>query len=170
MMVGAVWTPDSRSIITFTDLQLRATVWTLLNAEPVAYIKSPKLVPPKGIDFSSNGLFMCLAERRDCKDWISIYYAGHEFKITNAFEVGETLDLVDCKWVMKATAILVQDNPVESKFVIYSAMTGRAIAVHTPNANSGLGIKQISVSPNEKLLVCGMFDTNLSLYNNLSQR
>ncbi len=107
-------------------------MWSLTKSEIISYIKGPKLVPPKGIDFSQNGLFMCLAERRDCKDWISIYYAGHDFKLTNAFEVSETWDLADCKWIMKSAAILVQDNPIESKFVIYSAMTGRAIAVHTP--------------------------------------
>jgi len=29
MMAGVCWSADSRSIITFTDLQLRATVWSL---------------------------------------------------------------------------------------------------------------------------------------------
>ena len=42
--------------------------------------------------------------------------------------------------------------------MIYSAMTGRALAVHTPNANHGLGIRQLKQSPNEKLMACGMFD------------
>lgn len=108
MMIAAVWTPDSRQILTFTDLQLRATVWSLVEVQPVAYIKAPKLVPPKGIDFSSSGLFMCLGERRDCKDWVSIYYAGNDFKLTNAFDVSaEVFDMVDCKWIMRNTAIIV---------------------------------------------------------------
>ena len=171
MLVGAVWTPDSRQIITFTDLQLRATVWNLHTQSATAFIKAPKLVPPKGIGFSSNGKFMCLGERKDCADWVSIYYCGLDFKLTNAFEVsGDTFDMQDCKWTMKNTAILVQDSPLESKFVLYSAMTGRPIAVHAPNANSGLGIRNLSVSPSEQLLVCGMFDQHICLYNNLSQR
>jgi len=70
MMAGVCWSADSRSILTFTDLQLRATVWSLCDQNVVAYIKSPKLLPPKGVDFSSNGKFMCLAEKKDkeCKD------------------------------------------------------------------------------------------------------
>ena len=91
------------------------------------------MLPPKGVDFSSNGKFMCLAERKEkeCKDQISIYYAGNDFKLTNAFDVSpETFDIVDCKWVMKNTAILVQDCALESKFVIYSALTGHVIMSH----------------------------------------
>lgn len=53
----------------------------------------------------------------------------------------EIFDLTDCKFVMKNTAILVQDSAIESKFVIYSVMTGRPLAVHTPDADHGLGIR-----------------------------
>lgn len=30
-LVGQMWAPDSRQIITFSDLQLRATVWSLVE-------------------------------------------------------------------------------------------------------------------------------------------
>ena len=50
---------------------------------------------------------MCLAERRDCKDWVAIYYAGHDWKMVNCFEATENFDMQDCKWVMLNTAILV---------------------------------------------------------------
>jgi len=53
---------------------------------------------------------MCLAERkeRECKDQVSIYYAGNDFKLTNSFDVSnEIFDMTDCKWVMKNTSILV---------------------------------------------------------------
>jgi hypothetical protein len=64
---------------------------------------------------------MCLVERkeRECKDQIGIYYAGGDFRLTNCFDVStEIFDLVDCKFVMKNTAILLQDSAIESKFVI----------------------------------------------------
>lgn len=94
-------------------------------------MKGPKFNGSKGVDWSSNGKFMAMVERRDSKDWISIYYAGLDFKLTNSFEVGtETFDAQDCKWTMGNTAILIQDNSIESKYVLYSAMTGRPIAVH----------------------------------------
>lgn len=142
MLVGAIWTPCSRQIITFTDMQLKATVWSLVDGQATAHIKAPKFNGQKGVEFSSNGKFMCMLERRDSKDWISIYYAGLDFKLTNAFEVGqETFDAQDCKWTMKNTAILVQDNSIESKYVLYSAMTGRPLVVHQPDCRGGLGIR-----------------------------
>lgn len=60
---------------------------------PTAYLNSPKLLPPRGVDFSSNGKFMCILERKDAKDWIAIYYAGNDWKLVNAFESVETSDL-----------------------------------------------------------------------------
>ena len=152
---------------------MRASVWSLCEQTAVAFIKGPKLLPPKGVDFSSNGKFMCLAERkeRECKDQISIYYAGGDFKLTNSFEVtGDIFDMVDCRFVLKNTAILVQDSCLESKFVIYSATSGRPLAVHEPGSSYGLGIRQIKQSPNEKMLVCGMYSNSVSLYNNINQR
>jgi len=70
---------------------------------------------------------------------------------------------------MNNTAIMVQDSPLESKFVIYAVMTGQKIIQHTPEANLGLGIRTISISPNAKVLACGIYDQNLFLYNNCTQ-
>lgn len=102
MLAAALWTPDSRQIITFTELQLRATVWSLGESAATAHIRAPKLLPPRGVDFSTNGKFMALLERRECKDWLSIYYAGLDFKLTNAFELagGDIFDAADAKWTM----------------------------------------------------------------------
>jgi hypothetical protein len=115
MLAGACWSADSRQILTFTDLQLRATVYSLIEQQPMAYIDSPKLLPPRGLDFSSNGKFLAIAERHsDCKTWISIYYAGHDWKLSNSFETADVYDLYDCKWIMNNTHIMVQDSPLES--------------------------------------------------------
>ena len=37
---------------------------------------------------------MAFAERRDFKDWVSIYYTGNDWKLINTFEV-DTFDLAD---------------------------------------------------------------------------
>jgi hypothetical protein len=49
-------------------------------------------------------------------------------------------------------------------------MTGRPLVTHTPSAHNGLGIRSLLTSPNEKLIACAMYDNQLVLYNNLSQR
>lgn len=102
----------------------------------------------------------------ESKTVVSIYYAGQDWKLTNQFETPEIYDACDIKWVMNNTAILVQDNPLEAQFVIYSAMTGSRIISHQPEVNMGLGIRTLSLSPNKKLIACGIYDTNLIVYNN----
>ena len=56
--------------------------------------------------FTKNKKFMALAERRDGKDWVSIYYTGADWKLITTFEV-DTFDLQEIMWVKEDTAILV---------------------------------------------------------------
>ncbi|CDW74000.1 wd-repeat protein [Stylonychia lemnae] len=168
-LAGQIWAPDSRQILTFSDLQLRATVWSLVEQRATAYIRSPKHVPPKGISFSQNKKFMALAERRDAKDWISIYYTGNDWKLVNTFEV-DTFDLTDLMWAKEDTSILVYDTPLESKLIIYSAMTGEVVAKHNLSSGPGLGIKSVQLSPNGIFMTVAFFDTKLRIFNAYSQR
>lgn len=72
---------------------------------------------------------MALAERRELKDAISIYFTGNEWKLVNSFDV-ETTDMCDIMWCKEDTSILVYDTPLDSKILIYSAMTGECITKH----------------------------------------
>ena len=114
------------------------------------------MVPPKGISFSKNKKFMALAERREAKDWVSIYYTGNDWKLINAFEV-DTFDLADIMWTKEDTAILVYDTPLEAKVLIYSVMTGEIVAKHNMSS-PGLGIKQVNLSPNGIFMCVAFFD------------
>ena len=166
-MAGACWAADSRQILSFMDLQMKATVWSLTECSETAYIENPKLLPPHGLDFSSNNQFMCIIQKKaEMRNWVSIFYAGNDWKIVNGFETPEMWDPVDCKWVMDNSGVVVQDNPIESRFTIYNAMTGQAIVNHTPDSHLGLGIRRLVPSPNGKLTACGLFDTNLVVYSN----
>ena len=100
---------------------------------------------------------------------VSIYYAGVDWKLTNQFECAEIYDAQDCKFVMNDTAIMVQDSPLEAQFIIYSGMTGAKIVSHQPEVNMGLGIRTLAYSPNDKLIACGIYDSNLVIYNNVTQ-
>ena len=70
---------------------------------------------------------------------------------------------------MHNTAILVQDSVLDAQFIIYSAMTGQKIVCHRPEVNMGLGIRTLSHSPNQKIIACGVYDTNLVIYNSCTQ-
>ena len=63
----------------------------------------------------------------DSRTVVSLYYAGANWQVINQIEIPDVYDAQDCKWVMENTAILVQDSPLESQFVIYAAMTGAKI-------------------------------------------
>lgn len=144
--------PDSRQIITVSDFNLRLTIWSLSD-QNVAYIKDPKH-PDKGISFTSNGKFMALAERSQCKDYVGVYYCG-DWKLMNHFQV-ETNDLADLMWSADDTAIVIRDNPIDCRLLIYSATQG-LIQKHEPYADA-LGFRNMNFSPNGQFLVSGSCD------------
>ena len=75
---------------------------------------------------------MALAERRELKDWVSIYHCGHEWNLINSFEI-ETFDLADLKWCQADSCIMVWDTPLENKILVYSGMTGEVLMRYSPS-------------------------------------
>ena len=165
-IAAACWAPDSRQILTYSDSFLRLSVWSLVTLNPAAYIMNPKMLPPKGLAFTGNKKFAAIAERKDAKDVIGIYYAGNDWKMVSQIEV-DTYDLQDVKWVGGDSSILAWDSPLECKIVIYSAYTGDRLTEYKPDV-VGLGIKSLTVSPDGNTLAAGLFDGNIFLYNNLT--
>jgi hypothetical protein len=55
----------------------------LVTSKLQGFISNPKMLPPKGLVFTENKKFAALAERKDAKDIIGIYYAGNEWKMIN---------------------------------------------------------------------------------------
>lgn len=65
-LVHSRWTPDARHIVTVSDFQLHATVWSLEDPATRCTICSPKLAI-EGLSFSTNGEFLAVVERHECK-------------------------------------------------------------------------------------------------------
>lgn len=65
------WAPDGRHILTWAKFQLRITVWSLVS-QHTCYIKLPKY-SVQGCEFSPNGKYFAVLERKDCKDYVSIF-------------------------------------------------------------------------------------------------
>nr|XP_020013969.1 WD repeat-containing protein WRAP73 isoform X3 [Castor canadensis] len=70
-LVASCWSPDGRHILNTTEFHLRITVWSLCT-KSVSYIKYPKACQ-QGITFTRDGRYLALAERRDCRDYVSIF-------------------------------------------------------------------------------------------------
>jgi hypothetical protein len=71
-IVAAYWVPDSCQILTFSRLNIKATVYSLVDHKQYI-IKSPKS-HEGGFSFSNNRQFLAMAEKRDGKDYIGVYY------------------------------------------------------------------------------------------------
>jgi hypothetical protein len=161
-MSYARFSPDSRRVLTISEFNVRLTIWSLIDRS-TCYISYPKYAD-KGLSYTSNGYFMALAERKDTKDYVGIYYVG-DWTIVSHFAV-ETFDLQDLMWSKDNTAIIVWDSVLECKFSIYSP-TGNHIITHTPY-DMNLGIKSVGISHNGHYLSVGFYDQTVRLYNHIS--
>jgi hypothetical protein len=161
-MSGAIWAPDSRRILTISSFNVRLTIWSLIDRSN-CYIVYPKFAD-RGITFTSNGAFMALAERKDSKDHLGIYYTA-DWTLVSHFQL-DSYDLQDILWTKDNTALVIIDSILESKFYVYSP-TGSLIAMHEPYSLS-LGIKAWNFSPNGHYLSIGFYDQALRIYNHIT--
>jgi WD40 repeat protein len=161
-MSYARFSPDSRRVLSITEFNVRLTIWSLIDRS-TCYISYPKYAD-KGLSYTSNGYFMALAERKETKDYIGIYYVG-DWTLVSHFPV-ETFDLQDLMWSKDNTVIIVWDSVLECKFCIYSP-TGNLIITHTPY-DMNLGVKTVGISPNGHYLSVGYYDQTVRLYNHIS--
>ncbi|KAK3104488.1 hypothetical protein FSP39_003317 [Pinctada imbricata] len=151
-LCGVQWSPDGRHVLTTADFNLRITVWSLVT-KSVSYIRYPKQCQ-KGIDFSNGGKYMALAERRDCKDFISIF-ACSSWELVKHFET-ETDDLAGLQWSPDGRVVGVWESPLTYKILLYS-IDGRCLARYSAYENA-LGIKSLAWSATSQFLAIGSFD------------
>ena len=58
-------------VVTVSDFNLRLSIWSLVN-KSVRYIKFPKFAET-GLDFSADGRFVAVLERREFVDYCGVY-------------------------------------------------------------------------------------------------
>lgn len=158
----ARWAPDNRHILTFSDYQMRLSVYSLID-KSITHIKHPKY-PDKGISFTSDGKFMALVERKETKDYIGIYHTG-EWKLVNYIQA-ETFDLNDITWSPDNSVILCVDTPLEYKLLVFCPAQG-LLCKYQPY-EYGLGIKSFKFADNSLYCAVGSYDEKLRLFNCLS--
>lgn len=158
----ARWTPDGRQIITVADFNIRLTVWSLIN-KACTYIKAPKYAG-KGLAFSPDGNFMALAERRDCKDFVSVF-STETWTVAAHFPV-ETSDLAELTWSPDGGQLAVWESSLEYAVLIYSP-DGRKVARYEAYKNA-LGIKSAAWSPSGQLFAMGSYDQMARVLNHIT--
>jgi len=158
----ARWTPDACQIITVAEFSIRMTVWSLVN-KACSYIRAPKF-PSKGLSFSPDGRFMALAERRDCKDAISVF-STQTWEVAAHFPV-LTSDLADISWSPDGGSLAVWDNCLDYRLLIYTP-DGRLTTKYQAYENA-LGIKSLSWCPSGQLLAVGSYDQSVRILNHIT--
>jgi hypothetical protein len=76
---NAVWSPDGRHILCFSEWGLRVTVWSLVSGQ-ATYIQYPNS-PDRCWEFRPDGRYLALADRQKSKDYLGIYDAENSFKL-----------------------------------------------------------------------------------------
>ena len=160
----SLFSPDSLYVLTINKHVTKLTIRSVFN-KSFFFIDLPKFAK-KGLSFSSQGKgnFMALAERKDTKDIIGIYYTP-KWVCIRRFET-ETEDLQNIKWSYDNSSIIVIDTPSICKLLIYN-MLGELIYKLNIYINQ-LGIKKFEISPNGRLFCLGLYDQTLRIYNSIS--
>ncbi|KAF3860263.1 hypothetical protein F7725_000518 [Dissostichus mawsoni] len=161
-LVSSRWSPDGRHILNTTEFHLRVTVWSLCT-KAVSYIKYPKACQ-KGIDFSRDGCYMALAERRDCKDFVSVFVCD-DWHLLRHFET-ETQDLAGLEWSPNGCVLAVWDSCLEYKVLLYS-LDGRLLSTYSAHEWS-LGVKSVTWSPSSQFLAIGSYDEKVRILNHIT--
>ncbi|XP_049609478.1 WD repeat-containing protein WRAP73 [Syngnathus scovelli] len=161
-LVASRWSPDGRHILNTTEFHLRITVWSLCT-KAVSYIKNPKACH-KGIDFSRDGCYMALAERRDCKDYVCVFVCD-DWHLLRHFET-ETQDLVGLEWSPNGCVLAVWDSCLEYKVLLYS-LDGRLLFTYSAYEWS-LGVKSVAWSPSSQFLAIGSYDEKVRILNHIT--
>ncbi|XP_045659454.1 WD repeat-containing protein WRAP73 isoform X2 [Ursus americanus] len=112
-LVASCWSPDGRHILNTTEFHLRITVWSLCT-KSVSYIKYPKACQ-QGITFTRDGRYMALAERRDCKDHVSVFVCS-DWQLLRHFDT-ETQDLAGIEWAPNGCVLAVWDTCLEVRIL-----------------------------------------------------
>uniref|UniRef100_A0A663LWM0 WD repeat containing, antisense to TP73 n=1 Tax=Athene cunicularia TaxID=194338 RepID=A0A663LWM0_ATHCN len=161
-LVASCWSPDGRHILNTTEFHLRITVWSLCT-KSVSYIKYPKACQ-QGIAFTKDGRYMAVAERRDCKDFVSIFVCS-DWQLLRHFDT-ETQDLFGIEWAPNGCVLAAWDTCLEYKILLYS-LDGRLLSTYRAYEWS-LGIKAIAWSPSSQFLAIGSYDEKVRILNHVT--
>jgi len=163
-LAWARWSPDSLHVLTMADFNVRVTVWSLAS-KAVAYLKHVSKAGEKGIAFSWDGKYLAFAERRDCKDALSIFdcSSSSSWNLVKHFSL-PTKELAGLEWKPGGCeSIVIWESIIFGVDVLLYALNGDQLARFT-NENfvgsltqksriTSLGISKVIFSP------CGQLAT-----------
>uniref|UniRef100_A0A2K6FJH3 WD repeat containing, antisense to TP73 n=1 Tax=Propithecus coquereli TaxID=379532 RepID=A0A2K6FJH3_PROCO len=143
---------------------LRITVWSLCT-KSVSYIKYPKACQ-QGITFTRDGRHMALAERRDCKDYVSVFVCSDWQLLRVRPGHADTTLTGEGMWAPNGCVLAVWDTCLEYKVLLYS-LDGRLLSAFCAYEWS-LGVKSVAWSPSSQFLAVGSYDGKVRILNHVT--
>uniref|UniRef100_A0A8C8YJ96 WD repeat containing, antisense to TP73 n=1 Tax=Prolemur simus TaxID=1328070 RepID=A0A8C8YJ96_PROSS len=164
-LVASCWSPDGRHILNTTEFHLRITVWSLCT-KSVSYIKYPKACQ-QGITFTRDGRYMALAERRDCKDYVSVFVCSdwQLLRVRRSVPAGNADTPLTGEEVGCRGCYLRFQGPLY-KVLLYS-LDGRLLSAFCAYEWS-LGVKSVAWSPSSQFLAVGSYDGKVRILNHVT--
>ncbi|CAN0164563.1 unnamed protein product [Ectocarpus sp. 4 AP-2014] len=151
-MVKALWAPDARHVVTFSDFSLHMSVWSL-STRQLHTVRQPKAAPGC-ITFSPDALIMAVATRRDCRDHLKLYDT-RSWESLGEF-TAETVDLTHVDFSPDGFTLCLQDTSLDYRVMFYS-LAGKLVG-RLEAYSHALGVKSMAWSPDGTLLSVGSYD------------
>lgn len=167
-MIHACFAPDSLHILTVADFQLHITVWSLCTEQQFC-IEYPKHCSgTAGYSFNSNGIFLAVLRRRECKDSVAIYSVNCKWRELINFPV-ESTDAEELKWSPTSDIIVVRDSPMDYGIFAYNPSSGDMLGRFSAYENA-LGARCMVWASDASALAIGSFDGKLRVLSSATWR
>lgn len=118
------WAKDSAQLLVFSEFMYKVSIYNLVDKQ-MAYIKAPKINSTKGSTFTSDGKFMALIEKHDCKDYLTIYFT-HGWSMVNSFQL-DLFDAVEVRWAPNNSYLVVWDNCINYRLQVFCHSKGQIL-------------------------------------------
>ncbi|KAF8320268.1 WD repeat-containing protein 8 [Clavulina sp. PMI_390] len=165
-LTRALWAPDGRTILCFSEWALRVTVWSLTTGRST-YIQFPKFAG-RGYSFSPNGQYFILAERHKSRDTIGVYDVREEYKMLRHFGL-PTSSLASFALSPVGDRLALWDGPLEYTLHMIN-LSGQVLGTFTPEPDPGQGIRCVAWHPSGRLVAVGGWDDKFHVLDVLTCR
>ncbi|EGO05153.1 hypothetical protein SERLA73DRAFT_118703 [Serpula lacrymans var. lacrymans S7.3] len=163
-LLNAIWAPDGRSVLCFSEWGLRVTVWSLTTAS-ANYLQFP-LHPDRAYAFRSDARYFILAERHKSKDTLGVYDTANAYNLVRHFPL-PTSNLANLALSPTGDHLAVWEGILQYKLYILS-LAGDIRASFSPHPEPAFGIRSAAWHPNGLFLAVGGWDDKIYILDSLT--